>query len=199
MSSLAPRRDSPGRRADAERNIAAIVAAGLEVLSTRPDAGLTAVAEAAGLTRTTVYAHFPTRAALVGAVLDAAIAAAAAALDGADPDAGPADAAVRRMVAASWQTIDRQGRLMEAVAQVLSEEECLARHRPVGERVERVLLRGRADGRFRADVPLDWQLATTYALIHSAAAEVAAGRLPAARAGDLAADAVLAAFAPPAS
>ncbi|HST41984.1 MAG TPA: TetR/AcrR family transcriptional regulator [Conexibacter sp.] len=187
----------PSRRADAERNVAAIVAAGLDVLATRPDAGLSAVAEAAGVTRTTVYAHFPTRAALVGAVLDAAIAEAAAALDGAEPDSGPPDVALARMVAASWQTIDRQGRLMEAVGQVLSEAECHARHRPVGERVARTLRRGQDEGRFRDDVPIDWLLAVTYALVHAAAAEVAAGRLPAERAGELAGASVLAACAAP--
>lgn len=191
-------RGAPSRRADAERNVAAIVAAGLEVLAARPDAGLGAVADAAGVTRTTVYAHFPTRGALVGAVLDTAIAEAAAAIDGARPDDGTAAAALTRIVAASWQTIDRHGRLMEAVAQVLTDAECTARHQPLAERLERTLRRGRADGDIRDDMPVDWLVAVTYALVHAAGAEVAAGRLNAERAGQLAGASVLAACAAPA-
>jgi AcrR family transcriptional regulator len=50
------------RRSDATRNREAILAAGFEVLSGKPDdAGLAEIARFSGLTRTTVYAHIPTR------------------------------------------------------------------------------------------------------------------------------------------
>ena len=56
MSKLADR-----RRADAERNEAAILDAAVELLGREPTASMAAVADAAGVTRQTVYAHFPSR------------------------------------------------------------------------------------------------------------------------------------------
>ena len=45
-------------RADAERSIAAILDAAVQVLAARPDAGMGEIAKAAGVARQTVYAHF---------------------------------------------------------------------------------------------------------------------------------------------
>ena len=45
-------------RADAERSIAAILDAAVQVLADRPEAGMGEIAKAAGVARQTVYAHF---------------------------------------------------------------------------------------------------------------------------------------------
>ena len=47
------------RRSDAQRSIDAIVSGARTLLGRRPDASMEEVATAAGLTRQTVYAHFP--------------------------------------------------------------------------------------------------------------------------------------------
>ena len=60
------------RRRDAEANRDSLLDAALRALATDPDAGLDAVARAAGLSRRTVYGHFPSREALVTALADRA-------------------------------------------------------------------------------------------------------------------------------
>ncbi|WP_262402027.1 TetR family transcriptional regulator [Actinomadura sp. CNU-125] len=64
----------------------------------RPDAGVAAVATAAGVTRQTVYAHFPTRDRLLSGVLDHLTAATVAEMDAADLDTGPAAEALLRLL-----------------------------------------------------------------------------------------------------
>jgi hypothetical protein len=44
-------------------------------------------------------------------------------------------------------------------------------------RIADVVRRGQAGGQFRADLPDDWIVSTTIALMHAAAADVEAGRL----------------------
>jgi AcrR family transcriptional regulator len=60
------------RRRDAEANRDSLLDAALRALAEDPDAGLDAVARAAGLARRTVYGHFPSREALVAALADRA-------------------------------------------------------------------------------------------------------------------------------
>jgi AcrR family transcriptional regulator len=77
------------RRADARRSIDAILNAARTVLGERPDASMEDIATTAGLTRQTVYAHFPSRDALIAALLHAAGAETLAAIDAAHLDAAP--------------------------------------------------------------------------------------------------------------
>ena len=58
------------RRADAERSIAAIVNGALEALASDPDASMAEIARRAGVVRATIYMHFPTREALLDAVME---------------------------------------------------------------------------------------------------------------------------------
>ena len=58
------------RRATAERNVAAILDAAEELLSQAGPASMAAVAARAGVSRVTVYAHFPTWEALLEAVVE---------------------------------------------------------------------------------------------------------------------------------
>src|ERR1700691_376696 len=81
------------RRADARRSIDAILSAARTVLGERPDASMEEGATTAGVSRQTVYAHFPSRDALVEALLQTAGDEPLAAIDAArlNPVA-PADA-----------------------------------------------------------------------------------------------------------
>jgi len=61
--------------------------------------------------------------------------------------------------------------------------------------VAHLIDRGQGDGDFRTDLPRDWLVATFYSLLHAAAEEVDAGRLPHDRAPDVLEATILAALA----
>src|SRR5690242_10758126 len=93
------------RRSDARRSVEAILGAARTVLGERPDASMEEIAGAAGLTRQTVYAHFPSRDALVAALVEAARVRGLAAVDAADLDAAPPVDALRSFLDISWQLL----------------------------------------------------------------------------------------------
>src|SRR3954471_11600722 len=123
--SRAARRDgeTPHRRADAVRNIDAILDAAARCFSAGSDVSMTEIAQAAGVGRVTLYAHFPSREALLGELMERNVAAAALALDSADLDHGPADQALSRLIGNSWRLLDRQHSLVGASLRHLPEEE----------------------------------------------------------------------------
>ncbi|WP_066940815.1 TetR/AcrR family transcriptional regulator [Microtetraspora fusca] len=172
-----PRQPRPARRADAERNIAAIVSAALDLLAKDPDASTADIAKAAGVGRVTLYGHFPTREALVEAVLDRAVALADAALDDPAYEGLPAQEAMSRLIASAWEVLDGNRRLLTAADRVLPAERIRHYHDGALARVERLIRRGRDEGVFRTDLPLSWLVTHFYATLHSAAQEVEAGRL----------------------
>ena len=94
------------RRSDAQRSIDAIVSGARTLLGGRPDASMEEVATAAGLTRQTVYAHFPSRDALIAAVINAERAEGLAAVDAARLDKAPPIDALRQFLDISWQLIE---------------------------------------------------------------------------------------------
>jgi hypothetical protein len=81
-------------------------------------------------------------------------------------------------VSASWQTLERYPLLLELRAPLTPEEEH-ALHRPILERLERLIERGRRAGEFDRRLPTAWLLAAFLGLAHAAGQEVAAGRLSA--------------------
>lgn len=177
---------SPGttrRRADAERNIAAILDAATDLLGRAPDVGVGDIAKAAGVGRVTVYAHFASREDLVRAVLAraieesmAAVAGATGGGDGSDGDAAPEEA-FARLIRGSWPVLSRYGRLHEAAVRALPAEEVREHHDRPMEAVRSLIERGRSAGAFRTDLDPDWLVTTVYALLHAAADDVAAGGL----------------------
>jgi AcrR family transcriptional regulator len=165
------------RRADAERNIEAIVDAALSCISERPDASMTSIAQVAGVSRVTLYTHFPSRDELLAKALDRAVTQAGAVLDAENIDEGPPMEALSRLVRSSWHILAGYRNLMTAAASVLSPRQVRGYHKVVLQRVERLIARGRDDGTFRTDLPQQWLVTVFYSLIHVAAEEVAAGRL----------------------
>ena len=71
------------RRSDAEQNVTAILDAAARTLSVQPEASVEDIARAAGVSRQTVYAHFPSREALLDAVVERATAEVTAAFEAA--------------------------------------------------------------------------------------------------------------------
>ncbi|MFG1706305.1 TetR/AcrR family transcriptional regulator [Nonomuraea sp. M3C6] len=177
MVRTAARQPVPTRRADAERNIAAILEAGTRLLSADPTASVADIAKAAGVGRVTLYGHFPSREALVDAVLDHTVDMADAALGDGEIDTAPAPEAMAGLLRSSWEILDRHRRLFVAADRVLATERIREHHDRPLRRVERLIARGQDDGDFRTDLPLPWLVTTFFSIIHSAAQEREAGRL----------------------
>jgi len=171
-----PSRPRP-RRADAERSAARILDAAAEALASDPDASMAEIARRAGVVRATIYVHFPTREALIGAVTQRAIAEVTNMIEEANPAQGDAAEALRRVIAAAWRTLGRYHALVEINAR-LPQAELHARHHSVLTTLEPLIERGRREGAFRPDVPAAWHLSMVLALVHAASAELQAGRLP---------------------
>ncbi|MEW2429138.1 TetR/AcrR family transcriptional regulator [Micromonospora sp. NPDC047644] len=166
------------RRADARRNSSAILDAAVRLLDAQPDASLDAIASAAGVTRQTVYAHFPSREHLMAAVVRRITDEAVAAMDAADPDNGSATDALIRVLEAGAQTAGRYPALIQQIASLpVSPNVDEERHAPVAERINRVIRRGQTSGEFDKELPAGWLATITIKLGHAAGEEVDAGRM----------------------
>ncbi|MEL7974379.1 TetR/AcrR family transcriptional regulator [Isoptericola sp. F-RaC21] len=181
------------KRADAVRNVEAIVAAATRVLAADPDASINDIAKAAGVGRVTLYGHFDSRATLVREVVDRAMAQTDAALADLDLDGDPR-AALGRLLETTWHLTHRFGAIVIAGTQVLPPEELRRAHEGPMSRTRSVLERGRAAGELRADMPLEWQLSVIQAIIHGASAAVHRGEITADEAPALVRDTALAAL-----
>lgn len=167
------------RRADAERNIAAILDAALVLFTEEPQSSMAAIARAAGVGRVTLYAHFPSREVLLEAVLDRTIAEAGEVIGKAAPEQGPAIEAFGRLLRMSWNVLDQHRQLFDLAQRELGPVRLRQRHREVVDHVEGLLTRGQQEGVFRADLPMNWLVTTVYSLLHAAAEDVNAGQLTA--------------------
>jgi AcrR family transcriptional regulator len=185
------------RRADAERNVAAIVEAALEGILAGDEVTMAALARAVGVSRVTLYSHFPTREALLDAVTDRAVTDARDIARELRLDDDPAREALARMVRSQWQTLSRYRNLYAVAVAELPPARLRALHTPLFGSVKKLITRGQAEGDFRTDLPQDWLLATVYALMHQAAEEVNAGRLSARKAGDTVTETILSALRAP--
>jgi AcrR family transcriptional regulator len=184
------------RRADAERNVAAILAAAAGCLTEDPDTSVAEIAAAAGVGRMTLYGHFKTRADLLDAVVTRVVAEADGTLDAVDVSGDPRDA-LARLVAASWLVVDQLRHVLEAAQRELPAERILQAHDQVLGRVQALIERGQAAGAFRADLPVAWLVSLAMNVMHAAAAEVSAGRLASGQAPSVVAGTLLAALTAP--
>ncbi|BDB58714.1 MULTISPECIES: TetR/AcrR family transcriptional regulator [Rhodococcus] len=185
------------KRADAERNIEAILDAARIALSRDPDASIGEIAKAAGVGRVTLYGHFPTRAELVTTVVQRALAEAEQTVDRIDLTGDPRDA-LHRLIAGSWSLTADAGALLAAADQALPAEDVRAAHDGLLARATDLIERGRAEGVFRTDLSSSWLASVLHSLVHCAATEVAAGRLAEEDAADHIAATALSSFTPPA-
>ncbi len=182
------------RRADAERNIDAIVEAALRIVLAGGSLNMTALAREAGVSRVTLYAHFPGQEGVLEAAVERALARAKDALAGLELDRDPAPDALARLLRSQWKTLAGYRNLYMLAATDVSPDRLRALHSPVFGRVKKLIVRGQAEGHFRTDLPRDWLVAVIYGLMHQAAEEVSARRLSEARAGGVVAKTVLSAL-----
>jgi len=166
------------RRADADRSVAAILDAALEALASDPDSSMSAIARRAGVVRATIYVHFPTRTALLDAVMEHAVAQVAEAMRSAEPHRGEPVEALERVLQATWRQLAQFHGLLALNTARLSAEELHRRHVPMLDQLEPLIERGQRDGIFRSDLPVAWHLAVIRAIVHAASHEIQGGRLP---------------------
>jgi AcrR family transcriptional regulator len=183
-------------RADALRNIDAILEAARRCLADDPDASVGDIAKAAGVGRVTLYGHFGSRADLVDAVVQRALTSFDAAMSSLDLDGDPRQA-LGRLVEATWQPTAESTNLVVAAERSLPPERLMAAHAGPALRVVDLLERGRKEGAFRTDLPVSWLVAVFHAVVHTAAAELAADRLTPDDAAGTITTTLLAALTPP--
>ena len=165
------------RRADAERSIAAIVDGALAALANDPDASMAEIARRAGVVRATVYMHFPTREALLDAVMEYATGLVSEAIRGAEPGRGEPKEAFERVLLATWQQLSQFHSVLQVNINRLSAKELHRRHLPITTQFIPLLERGQAEGVFRGDVSATWLIAVVRAIVHAASLELQGGRL----------------------
>ena len=119
------------RRATAERNSAAILDAAERLLADGTSLSMAAVAGQAGVSRVTLYAHFASLPEVVEAVVERAISASMAAIDGARPGDGPAGEALSRVLDAAWAQLAHQDAVARAAAEHVPPERLRRLHAPL--------------------------------------------------------------------
>jgi AcrR family transcriptional regulator len=166
------------RRADADRSVTAILDAALEALASDPDSTMSEIARRAGVVRATIYVHFPTREALLDAVMEYAVGQVAEATRAAEPQRGEPAAALERVLRATWKQLAQFHGLLAINTARLPAEELRRRHLPVLDQFAPLIERGQKAGVFRSDSPVSWLLAVTRSIVHAASHEIRGGRIP---------------------
>ncbi|MFC6065493.1 TetR/AcrR family transcriptional regulator [Streptomyces ochraceiscleroticus] len=138
-------------RADANRR--RILDVALAELLRDPDASMDQIARAAGVVRRTVYGHFPSREALIGALIDNAVEAVAAAhAEGREGVTDPAEA-VARSILGVWPIADRYRLLVSLAQRSVAMEGIRTRLAPVREACAELLRQGLEQGDFSSPLP----------------------------------------------
>jgi AcrR family transcriptional regulator len=184
------------RRADARRNVEAILDAAVACLTRDPDASVVDIAAAAGVGRVTLYGHFKTRGELIDAALVRTLQDADRVLETTDTTGDPAEA-LTRLVASSWQIVDQFRNILLAAHRELPAERIRGVHDRVVRRIQSLLERGQRGGAFRTDLPKRWMVTTVISLMHAAAEDAAAGRVKVDQVPGLITATLLAAFTAP--
>ncbi|MFD5698483.1 TetR/AcrR family transcriptional regulator [Streptomyces lasiicapitis] len=139
-------------RADANRR--RILDVAFTELTRDPDATMDQIARAAGVVRRTVYGHFPSREALVGAILDEAVAAVTAAHSAAYASAAEdPPRAVASAMLSIWHVTDRYRLLLSLAQRAVTMEGIRERLAPVHAAGTEMLQRALDSGRFVSPLP----------------------------------------------
>lgn len=162
--------------------MAAVLDASVALLGRRPDASMEEIARAAKVSRQTIYAHYPSRDALLQAVTRHVTAEVARELSSLDLDQGNAIDALGRWIDCSWALLKRYPILLTPAVAASTDDE-RKRHEPIIEGLLRLIERGRHHGEFDCAMPATWYIAATIGLGHAAGQEVTSGRMTPAQAG----------------
>ena len=162
----------------AQRNAEAILDAAHRLIENGEQPTISAIAAEAGLSRVTVYAHFETREAVLGALTHRGVTEVTRSIEAAEPLRGKPREALERVLRAAWLTLGRYHTLV-AINMGRSHSDLHSEHHSALSALEPLIERGQRAGSFRADVPASWHLAAILALIHAGSAEFHDRRLAA--------------------
>ncbi|MEV5614142.1 TetR/AcrR family transcriptional regulator [Streptomyces sp. NPDC052225] len=177
-------------RADANRR--RILDVALAELLRDPEASMDQIARAAGVVRRTVYGHFPSRDALVGALVDdAAQAVAEAHRAGREGIDDPAEA-MARSILSIWPIADRYRLLVNLAQRSVAMEGIRARLAPVRHECVRLIQQGLDKGDFTSPLSAEALAYVHEQVLFGLMEAVNDGALPAADAGRAAVVTVLA-------
>ncbi|MFJ6615931.1 TetR/AcrR family transcriptional regulator [Streptomyces sp. NPDC091289] len=139
----------------AEANRRHILEVALTELLRTPEASMNQIALAAGLSRRTMYGHFPNREALVEAIIGEAIAAVEQAHSaGREGVTEPAEALARSLLAV-WEVVDRYRLLLSLAQQSLTMKGIRDRLGAVHKAGTQLIQRALEDGSFSSPLPAE--------------------------------------------
>lgn len=154
-----------------------VAAAAARHLALAPAASMQGLAAAAGVSRATLFRRFPSRAALVAELCEAAAEAFVRAVAEAAPEEGPPPRALERVVEALGRLAAVVGLLgLQPLAEHV-EASLLARTAETEESLRRLVRRGQESGHFRVEVDPEWFVTMLTWLLVGAADSVRLGRL----------------------
>jgi TetR/AcrR family transcriptional repressor of mexCD-oprJ operon len=153
-------------RVDVERHRRALLAAAAEELSRNPEASMADVAQAADLTRATLYRHFSNRQSLLKAIQAEALTRTAETLTACRLDEGSALEVLRRVI----ESLGRQGMRFRVILLRAPElnTRFLTQRAQILAPVVEVVKRGQAEGDIRADLSADWIVTALASLLIAA-------------------------------
>ncbi|WP_084514954.1 TetR/AcrR family transcriptional regulator [Nocardia acidivorans] len=140
-----------------------ILAAATPVLARDRGASMQVIAQAAGVSRTTLTRLFPTRDALVTALSEQVHAAAAAALDAAELGDTPFETALSTLTAGFLPLAQFWG-VLSVEPHLLRQPEYTTRADDLIHRLDDFFARGQREGVLRADLPARWLSFTLFGL-----------------------------------
>jgi AcrR family transcriptional regulator len=166
-------------RADAARNVDAVLQTGARLLADDPTTSMATIAAEAGVDRRTVYRRFASRDALLNAVYDAKFDDAERAFAAARLEEAPIPVALHRYV----EGIVEVSRRWPVDIARMRRSPAAKRGQELSDRLDAFVERAAAAGVLRADLPAGWAAALLRKLVDTAAHEMTG--LDPARAADL--------------
>ncbi|SDJ85644.1 transcriptional regulator, TetR family [Cryobacterium psychrotolerans] len=153
-------------RIDVERHRRALLEAAADELARDPDSSMADVAQAANLTRATLYRHFSNRQSLLGAIQAEALARASETLIACRLDEGNALEVLRRVIG----SLGKHGMRFRIILIRASDHNArfLTQRDQVLAPLVEVIKRGQAEGDIRADLSPEWIVTAMASLLISA-------------------------------
>jgi AcrR family transcriptional regulator len=140
-------------RADAERNLEAVLTTGARMLAADPGASIASIAAEAGVDRRTVYRRFASREDLLAAIYEARLAAIGEAIDDARLREAPVTVALHRYV----ENIIGVNRMWPVdLGRMLADDAVAQRRNAYVEEVDAFLKRATDEGLLRPGLPEGW-------------------------------------------